>query len=193
MSHPAFVRNLGACAIFAAISALSSEVVIAQRPTPPPGYFDIPAGFDFPAQKAVLEQFASSGNISAERTHAWNVFGGMTQPTPDGQYRIFETWYDENETFAPSTSVASVAPRKFSPHFQVPRQFLAPRGVVAPTVAGEFCSLIRALQFCRFRSHPAKCSLPTSDVKHAIKQRHAKSKLSARSGRAPVSGERRVA
>jgi hypothetical protein len=65
MSHPAFVRNLGACAIFAAISALSSEVVIAQTPTPPPGYFDIPAGFDFPA---VLEQFASSGNISAERT-----------------------------------------------------------------------------------------------------------------------------
>jgi hypothetical protein len=78
------VRNLGACAIFAAISALSSEVVIAQTPTPPPGYFDIPAGFDFPAQKAVLEQFASSGNISAERAHVWNVFAGMTQATPDG-------------------------------------------------------------------------------------------------------------
>jgi len=137
MSHPAFVRSLGACAIFAAISALSSEAVIAQTPTPPPGYFDIPPGFDFPAQKAVLEQFASSGNISAERTHVWNVFGGMTQPTRDGQYRIFETWYDENETFAPSTSIASDAPRKFSPHFQVPRQFLAPRGVAAPTVAGE--------------------------------------------------------
>jgi hypothetical protein len=67
-----------------------------------PGYFDIPPGFDFPAQKAALEQLIISGNISSERAHVWNVFAGMTQPVAGTPYAIFETWYDENETFDPS-------------------------------------------------------------------------------------------
>ena len=120
---------------FSMLLATSCDVAFCQPAGPPTGYFDIPSGFDFPAQKSTLEQFIASGNLSGERLHAWNVFAGMTRPAPSGQYVIFETWYSEDETFAPNTNVA--APRRFSPHFRVPRQFLGPRGEATPAVAGE--------------------------------------------------------
>jgi hypothetical protein len=124
--------------IFLSIVALTNSAAFAQNPNPPPGYFDIPAGFDFPAQKATLQGYISSGNISAERLHVWNVFAGMTQAAPGGNFAIFETWYSETETFNPSSVVAFVARQPQLPRFQVPFQFLPPKGIVeAPQVAGE--------------------------------------------------------
>jgi len=123
--------------IFSCIAALTNSAAFAQNANPPPGYFDIPAGFDFPAQKATLEGYISSGNISAERLHIWNVFAGMTQAAPGGNFAIFETWYSEPETFDPGSVVAFVARQPRLPRFQLPRQFLPPKGVVAAQVAGE--------------------------------------------------------
>jgi len=123
---------------FLCLATLSNDAAFAQGASPPPGYFDIPAGFDFPAPKATLEQFISSGNVSAERLHAWNVFAGMTQAAPGGELAIFETWYSETETFDSSvaTTQLTAARQPRLPRFQTPRQFLPPKGVVAPAVAG---------------------------------------------------------
>jgi hypothetical protein len=116
------------------VTALSCEAGLAQTASPPPGYFDIPPGFDFPARKAILEKYITTGNLSGERLHAWNVFAGMTQPTPDRKYAIFETWYDETETFNSSASISALEPRKINPIFRVPLQF---EGTRIAAVGGE--------------------------------------------------------
>src|SRR5580692_11246281 len=69
------------CAEIALIGALTAISAGAAAQTPQPGYYDIPAGFDFPANKQTLEGYRTSGNLSAQRVHVWNVFAGMTQST----------------------------------------------------------------------------------------------------------------
>jgi hypothetical protein len=122
---------LGMCALVP-----FANYAIGQQATPPPGYFDIPSGFDFPADKQMLEQFRSSGNVSAQRVHVWNVFAGMTQPTPDGRYAIFETWYSEDETFQVGPAPQAVGPRRVVRRFKQPTQFLPPPGQAVPQAAG---------------------------------------------------------
>lgn len=90
---------------------------------PEPGYYDVPPGFDFPADKQTLEQYRSAGNVSAQRLHAWNVFAGMTQPTPDGRYAIFETWYSLAEAFQTGPTPQALGPRRVIQRFAEPRQF----------------------------------------------------------------------
>jgi hypothetical protein len=109
------------------VDGLLRAVGAQQPPAPPPGYFDIPAGFDFPADKQTLEQYRTSVNVSAQRVHAWNVFAGMTQPTPDGKLAIFETWFPEDDTFQAGEPLALTA-RRAVPLFRVPNQFREPPG-----------------------------------------------------------------
>jgi len=71
MRHPSRIFFLSSC-----VAALTNGAVFAQNANTPPGYFVIPTGFDFPAQKATLEQYISSGNVSAGRLRTWNVFAG---------------------------------------------------------------------------------------------------------------------
>ncbi len=109
----------------------------------PAGYFDIPSGFDFPADKALLERYRVEINVAAQRIHVWNVFAGATQPTPDGRHAIFETWFAEEETFAADNAVVAASVRSRAvpaPRFKVPEQFrakIAPLGVGGPAVGGE--------------------------------------------------------
>jgi hypothetical protein len=130
--------NRQACLLLCVAAVLACEIGVAQAANPPPGYVDIPPGFDFPTQKATLEHFISTGDISGERLHIWNVFAGMTQTTPDGKCAVFETWYSEPETFDPNAIVAAAAPRQVHPpRFQVPRQFLPPQRLDASAVAAQ--------------------------------------------------------
>lgn len=132
------LRNAGVfVGIFsAAVVATVSLGVDAQQPGPPPGYYDIPPGFDFPADKQTLERYRSTANLSAQRTHVWNVFAGLTQPTPDGKYAIFQTWYSEDETFQSGPSLQALAPRRVILRFRQPNQFRTPPGQIAPQAAG---------------------------------------------------------
>jgi hypothetical protein len=108
-----------------------------QTPSPQPGYFDIPAGFDFPADKQTLEQFRKTSDVTAQRKHVWNVFAGMTQPTPDNQHAIFETWYSEQETFDNSATPQAVGPRRIVRRFRVPQQMIGVPGQPALEAAGD--------------------------------------------------------
>jgi hypothetical protein len=130
------------CLSVALLVAVFSQPVLGQNAaSPPPGYFDIPAGFDFPADKRLLEQYRSQPSIAAQRIHAWNLLGGLTRPTPDGKFSIFETWFSEDETFA--SGVSNLRGRGSSmptPRFSVPRQFGASRGTndaAAPAAPGS--------------------------------------------------------
>src|SRR5581483_3054572 len=107
------------------VAAFSQPALGQNAPTPPPGYVDIPAGFDFPADKRLLEQYRSQPNVAAQRLHAWNVFAGMTRPTPDGKFATWETWFSEDETFAPAAGPQLRARNATMalPRFKVPRQF----------------------------------------------------------------------
>jgi hypothetical protein len=102
---------------------------------PPPGYYDVPSGFDFPADKQTLEQYRSTGNLSAQRLHVWKILAGMTQPAPDGNYRIFETWYSEDETFQTGPTPRALVPRRVIRRFEAPAQFRTPPGA-KPQAAG---------------------------------------------------------
>ncbi|MBV8848133.1 MAG: hypothetical protein JOZ16_00955 [Methylobacteriaceae bacterium] len=116
---------------------LYSQAARAQAATPPSGYFDIPSGFDFPADKQVLEQYRSQANVPAQRTHVWNVFAGMTQPTPDGKLARFETWFSEDDTFDPGASALSPRTTITMPRFQLPNQFRSSGPGFGPTAAPE--------------------------------------------------------
>jgi len=127
-------------AVTLALSALAA-VVPFNKNNPgaaglPPGVYDIPKGFDFPADKKQLEQYRTSGNLSAERGHVWNVFAGMTQLTPDKKYAIFETWYSEDETFQSGPMPQGLAPHRVIRHFRRPSQFRTPLGA-EPQAAGS--------------------------------------------------------
>jgi hypothetical protein len=122
--------------LIAAATTLATEA-LAQAPTPQPGYFDIPSGFDFPADKQTLEGFRKAGDLSAQRKHVWNVFAGMTQPTPDNKFAIFETWYSEDEAFATGPSPQAIGPRRVVKTFRVPQQFLGVPGQAGPQAAGD--------------------------------------------------------
>jgi hypothetical protein len=120
--------------IFAGASICTSA--FGQQPAPPPGYFDIPTGFDFPANKQTLEQYRTSGNLSAQRLHVWNVFAGMTQRTPDNKFAIFETWFSEDEAFEVGPQPQAIGPRRIVRRFRQPTQFLPTPGEPAPQAAG---------------------------------------------------------
>jgi hypothetical protein len=103
---------------------------------PPTGYYDVPTGYDFPADSATLEKYRSDQNVRAQRLHVWNVFAGMTQPTPDGKYAIWETWFSEPETFQSGATPQAVGPRRIIRQFRQPRQFSPPKGVATSEAAG---------------------------------------------------------
>lgn len=87
------------------------------------GYFGIPDGFDYPADKATLEGFRTSQNLSALRKHSWMLFAGMTQMTPDGT-PFWETWYQAGETFRPAGPTPQ-GPRRIIREFSTPVQLRA--------------------------------------------------------------------
>jgi hypothetical protein len=131
MRHVRYAR----IALIGALTGISFGAS-AQSANPPPGYFDIPAGFDFPANKQTLEQFRTTSDVSAQRKHVWNVFAGMTQPTPDNKHALFETWFAEQEAFATGPTPQAVGPRRVLKRFSVPQQFVGVPGEPALEAAG---------------------------------------------------------
>src|SRR5262249_43348254 len=105
------------------VAVLSQDALGQNAANPPPGYFDIPAGFDFPADKRLLEAYRLQPNIPAQRLHAWNVFAGMTRPTSNGELLVFETWFSEKETFEKGTAAVAARTQSSVRTFNVPSQF----------------------------------------------------------------------
>jgi hypothetical protein len=136
MRHVSWSSSFAKVLLAGAVSGVTVHAY-GQAPSPQPGYFDIPAGFDFPADKQTLEQFRKTADVAAQRKHVWNVFAGMTQRTPDNQHAIFETWYSEEETFDTSATPQAVGPRRVVKRFRVPQQIAGLPGVAAPEAAGD--------------------------------------------------------
>ena len=108
-------RRTGPRAIGPVLALLISTPVFAQT-----GYFGIPDGFDYPADKATLENFRSTQNLSALRKHSWMLFAGMTQTTSDGT-PFWETWYRASEAFRPAGPTPQ-GPRRIAREFSTPLQ-----------------------------------------------------------------------
>jgi hypothetical protein len=87
----------------------------------PANYAGIPDGFDYPADKAQLENFRQTQNVSALRRHSWMLFAGMTQLTTDGT-PVWETWYRKGEAFR-AEGPTPQGPRRMIREFSIPRQF----------------------------------------------------------------------
>src|SRR5262245_37431900 len=98
----------------------------------PPGYFGIPAGFDYPADKQKLEEFRKKGDMPALRRHSWMLFAGMTQLTPDNT-PYWETWFRESETFR--VGPGPQGPRRIIREFSTPRQMK--RNALSPHAPGN--------------------------------------------------------
>ena len=133
----AYRSGIATVVIVATIMAGQIPQANGQQAGPPPGYYDIPAGFDFPADKQTLERYRSTADIHAQRLHVWNVFAGMTQPTSNAKYAIWETWYSEDETFQTGPTPQGIAPRRVFRHFKSPTQFQNAPGTAAPQAAGS--------------------------------------------------------
>ncbi|WP_133513128.1 hypothetical protein [Candidatus Thiosymbion oneisti] len=81
-------------------------------------YTDIPSSFDFPASQEMLNHFIKTRNVSELRRHAWYLWAGINQPTPEGE-PIWETWYQPHEVFrAPGATPQGPRIRRF----EAPRQ-----------------------------------------------------------------------
>ena len=124
----------------ATLIAMSSSAITQQPPTapspPPQGVYNIPSGFDFPADNTALEQTRAAGDTKSQRTHVWNVFAGMTQPVPGKNYPIFESWYAEEEAFQQGPIPQGKGPHRFLRQFRPPRQFGGMPGRPLPQAAG---------------------------------------------------------
>jgi hypothetical protein len=63
----------------------------------------IPAGFDFPADRAALQAFADANDVVAMRKHSWNLWAGLTVDSKSvysGQtLPIWETWLSTAQVF----------------------------------------------------------------------------------------------
>ncbi len=101
--------------------------------TPAPGYEGIPPGFDYPADKAQLEQLRGSQNLAALRKHSWMLFAGMTVEKADGT-PFWETWYRASEAFRPAGPTPQ-GPRRVIHQFETPNQ--AKRSGLQPQAPGE--------------------------------------------------------
>lgn len=77
----------------------------------------IPPGFDFPAERAALQALVDADDVPAMRTHAWNVWAGMTTDSKsqfNGQtLPIWETWLATDQVFLdpPREGAVEVEPR----------------------------------------------------------------------------------
>lgn len=97
------------------------------------GYRGIPDGFDFAADRAKLEELRRAQNVSALRLHSWMLFGGITQPAPDGT-PAWETWYRESEAFR-RPGPTPQGPRRIVRQFRNATQLS--RGRVGPQAPGK--------------------------------------------------------
>lgn len=130
------MAGVGVLATMAALVSLYPSAMAQQD-----GYYGIPPGYDFPGDRATLERYRATEDIVAMRLHAWNVWGGINQPTPDGGAR-WETWYRASETF--QIGPQPQGERTIRLEFEPPNQFEAETGP-APQAFGE--SLLAAVLF----------------------------------------------
>lgn len=111
----------GAAALLAGPAAAEAPLY---RPIPP-GH-DMPAGFaadgraptreDFAAGERRLLALLEAGDFAALRDHAWQVFAGLTAPTPEG-WAVWESWYPSEVVYAgPQADPAPFAMARFSMH-----------------------------------------------------------------------------
>ncbi|MCK4125583.1 hypothetical protein HFK83_24870 [Ralstonia pseudosolanacearum] len=86
--------------------------------------------------EATLEGFRANQDLRRQRLHVWNVFAGLTEPTPDGKFARWETWYSEDEAFQVGPAPQSLGPHRVQRRFKVPRQFTTGSGAT-PQAAGS--------------------------------------------------------
>jgi len=103
--------------------------VIQQTILPQP----IPAGFDFPANRAELQKLADTNNVTAMRKHSWNLWAGLTADSIsvfEGKtLPIWETWLATEQVFTNpptenSEGAMNVGVKKPAREFKDPNQFL---------------------------------------------------------------------
>ena len=81
----------------ATMPTMSEDQLLAPEPIPP--------GYDFPADRNLLQDIADRRDVKAAREHAWQVWLGMNQNSRvkasgdvGSQYLpIWETWYSDEE------------------------------------------------------------------------------------------------
>lgn len=72
-------KGMQASCLFGGLVVVLIALTLEAQVGPPSGYFDIPKGYDFPADRQTLEKYRSDQNMDSQRLHVWNVFAGMTQ------------------------------------------------------------------------------------------------------------------
>lgn len=97
----------------------------------------IPPGYDFPAEREVLQAYADAYDVAAMRTHSWHVWAGMTTDSSSSLHGeplpIWETWCGTDETFDKTCGTLTRPSRQFIQ----PRQVDHPALASGPDTAGE--------------------------------------------------------
>jgi hypothetical protein len=97
----------------------------------------IPPGYSFPTPRKVIDGWVAANATDKMRTHAWDVWAGMTAPSHStlhgDRLPVWETWYSENEVFVtPSANKSAAA----AVRTEVKRPFAKPRQFVHVAKAG---------------------------------------------------------
>ena len=72
-----------------------------------------PAGFDWPADPAVLQQYINDRNLSALRQHGWYLWAGLNTSGTDG-LPIWRSWPTSTQAFAQSVETEEIKKHKKS-------------------------------------------------------------------------------
>ena len=84
----------------------------------------IPPGYNFPTDRGTIDAWVWNNNVTAMRTHGWDVWAGMAAPsgtTYRGQMLpVWETWYSDDEVFS------GILPQVAAGRDRPPRSFISP-------------------------------------------------------------------
>ena len=122
--------------VIAAATALATEA-LAQTPTPPPGYFDIPAGFDFPADKQTLEAYRKAGRSRCAAQARLERVRGHDPTNAGQQIRDLRDLVFGRRSLRHRPSPQALGPRRVVRHSACRSNSSALPGQAGPQAAGD--------------------------------------------------------
>lgn len=124
-------RNRAQIATFALLACLAGSGGTAGAAAVKPK--SIPSGHGFPTPSATIQHWIVANDHAAMRRHAWQLWAGMTSPSGENGWPVWETWRDNAQVFFPASSILRAASRSRPRHvFVIPKEFIDGTGQDGP-------------------------------------------------------------
>ena len=113
---------LSAAAVVSVASFGKPALVALSDTTPMP----IPATYGFPTAETTIDGWIASSDQTALRAHSWKIWAGMTSPSGQGNWPIWETWLGTADLKPSQTTATGPLLMSFLAKHRRPQTFETP-------------------------------------------------------------------